>query len=105
VAWFSVQLQLHDKTPSKMISQREAAEMIKKGDAFKVRRKAHQPFDIVRLYKPVSPSTSVDSPCSITCTEMKINVGEIERGGDSFDLLQEKIEAFRPFSLPVVAEA
>jgi hypothetical protein len=50
-AW-SVQLQLHDGTPSRWISGREAERILQGGEAVRVRRKAHQTFDVIRLRKP-----------------------------------------------------
>jgi hypothetical protein len=46
-----VQLQLHDGTPSRWISSREGEQIQQGGEAVRVRRKPHQPFEIVRLRK------------------------------------------------------
>lgn len=102
MAWFSVQLQLHDRTLSRWISPREAQQKIESGEAIKVPRKAHQPFAIIRLKKPVDPSKSPDSPCSITCTDMLVNAGVIERSRFRVELLHAKIDHFKPFPIPIV---
>jgi hypothetical protein len=47
-AW---QVQLYDGTVSGWVSQRVAEEKIKSGQAVRLRRKAHQPFEVVRLKK------------------------------------------------------
>lgn len=99
---FQVQVQLHDKTVSRWISQQDADARVARGEAVRVSRKAHQPFKIIRLCKPVEPSDSPNSPASITEGEMHINARAIECSEVHLAEVQEKVLAFEPLMLEVV---
>jgi hypothetical protein len=76
--------------------------MLASGEAIRIRRKAHQPFEIIRLKKSVEPSDSAYSACSLTVSDMRIHAGEIECGAIYLQVLEDKIETFKPMSLPVI---
>jgi hypothetical protein len=99
---FSYQVQLHDGTPSRWVSAREANEKLAKGEAIRIKRKAHQPYEIIRLKKQVEPSSSESSPCCITPNDMQINVGAIECNRFHLEALRVKLEEFRTFPLLIV---
>jgi hypothetical protein len=96
------QLQLHDGTPSKLISAREAKECILRGNGKRIKRRAHQPREILRLFKPVPPSNSTESSCSITVNDMRILVGEVESGRGYRAMLRDKVDFFRPLAFTLI---
>jgi len=101
----SWQLQLHDGTVSCYISGREAEERLARGEGRKVKRKARQPYNVIRLNKPVVPSSSEESPACITVTDMHINAGAIEVSRSCLLALREKMAAFRPLAFNIVIVA
>jgi hypothetical protein len=100
-AYSAWQVQLYDGTVSYWTSNREANRMIASGEATRIRRKARQPYEIIRLRKPIQPSNSQDSPCCLTVSDIRINVGEVPASAIYLEVLDEKIEAFRPMSLTI----
>lgn len=102
MAYFSVQLQLADRTPSRWISPREGQEMIDRGDAMRIKRKAHQPFEIIRLRPQPSASKSPDSIIVLTFSDTEILAGVREVKRQKLETLRAKQEHFRPSPLSVV---
>lgn len=99
---FCVQVQLPDGTASYMTSMRAADELVQKGRATKLRRKAHQRFVTIRMRPEAIPSKSADSICVLTSADTETLVGCREISASELQWLRRKLDHFKPSPLPVV---
>lgn len=102
-----IQLRHSDGTEYRWISQREAQDLINKGDAYVpkakgMRGKAHKKALEVQLRAIASPSKSADSTCVLTSADMEALSGAREIPASELQWLRRKLDHFRPSPLTVV---
>ena len=102
-----IQLRHADGSHYRWISQREALELIDKGDAFipkapGLRGKAHRRTQEIQMRPVPSPSKSPDSVAVLTFEDTETLVGAREAERSRLRALRAKLYHFRPMQLPVV---